>query len=104
MLASVQSPFSPTSCTEGLKVQELKYSLRSILLVSRHINDACLVLSRVSAANLHSLYIMATQKLPSIVDKMDVRGKLTFYSLYKQINDGDADLFPDTHKMTSPPK
>ena len=50
---------------------------------------------------MHSLYIMATQKLPTIIDKVDARAKLTFYSLYKQINEGDADLFPGTDKETS---
>lgn len=38
---------------------------------------------------------MASQKLPSIVQTVDARGKLTLYSLYKQINEGDAD---DTHE------
>ena len=58
------------------------------------------VLQRVSAANMHSLYLMAIQKLPSIISKVDTRAKLTFYSLYKQINEGDADLFPGTQEMT----
>jgi acyl-CoA-binding protein len=49
---------------------------------------------------MHSLYLMAIQKLPSIVSKVDTRAKLTFYSLYKQINEGDADLFPGTQEMT----
>lgn len=57
-------------------------------------------MQRVSAANMHSLYLMAIQKLPSIVSKVDTRAKLTFYSLYKQINEGDADLFPGTQEIT----
>lgn len=47
---------------------------------------------------------MATQKLPSILEKIDSRGKLTFYSLYKQINEGDADEAPDNEEVTSPVK
>ena len=47
---------------------------------------------------------MATQKLPSILDKVDSRGKLTFYSLYKQINEGDADDAPGNDEVTNPIK
>ena len=49
---------------------------------------------------MHSLYLMAIQKLPTVIGKVDTRAKLTFYSLYKQINEGDADLFPGTQEMT----
>ena len=55
----------------------------------------------VSAANIHSLYLMATQKLPSITAKLDAKTKLTFYSLYKQINEKDADEVPGNHEVTS---
>ena len=55
----------------------------------------------MSAANIHSLYLMANQKLPSITDKLDAKTKLTFYSLYKQINEKDADEVPGNHEVTS---
>jgi acyl-CoA-binding protein len=44
---------------------------------------------------------MATQKLPSIAEKLDAKTKLTFYSLYKQINEKDADEVPGNQEVTS---
>eukprot|EP00347_Sterkiella_histriomuscorum_P017214 403350242 len=59
---------------------------------------------KIDKQNQFSLYLMATQKLPSILDKVDSRGKLTFYSLYKQINEGDADEAPGNDEITNPIK
>ena len=47
---------------------------------------------------------MASQKLKSIIGTVDPRGKLTFYSLYKQINEGDADDVPGNADITEPMK
>ena len=47
---------------------------------------------------------MATEKLKLIADKVDNKAKLTFYSLYKQNNEGDADDLPDQHEATNPIK
>ena len=58
----------------------------------------------VNANNLHSLYLMATQKLPSVNKSIDGRALLTFYSLYKQINEGDGDEVPGNDKVTEPRK
>lgn len=55
----------------------------------------------MSAANLHALYLIATQKLPSKVGTMESRGRLTLYSLYKQINESDADEVPGNRDVTS---
>lgn len=57
----------------------------------------------ISKANLSSLYLMASQKLPSVVSGFDNASKLTFYSLFKQINEGDADV-PGTEEVTEPTK
>ena len=56
---------------------------------------------KVSPVNVHNLYLMSSQKLPSIVSKIDKQGNLTFYSLYKQINEGDADEVPGNKEVTS---
>jgi acyl-CoA-binding protein len=37
---------------------------------------------------------MATQKMPTIAKNLDAKAKLTLYSLYKQINEKDADEVP----------
>lgn len=47
---------------------------------------------------------MATQKLPTILKTVDDKGKLTFYSLYKQINECDADEVPGNQEATQPTK
>ena len=47
---------------------------------------------------------MASQKLPSIIQKVDTKGKLTFYSLFKQMTEGDADDAPDNDQVTNPIK
>ena len=52
-------------------------------------------MSKIEKKNAHSLYKMATEKLKMIANKVDTKGKLTFYSLYKQTNEGDADDLPD---------
>lgn len=52
---------------------------------------------------MSSLYLMASQKLPSVVSGFDNASKLTFYSLFKQINEGDADV-PGTEEVTEPTK
>ncbi len=52
-------------------------------------------MSIIDKGNFMALYKMATAKLKAITDKVDNRGKLTFYSLYKQVTQGDADEMPD---------
>ena len=61
-------------------------------------------MSKIEKKNAHSLYKMATEKLKMIANKVDTKGKLTFYSLYKQTNEGDADDLPDQHEATNPIK
>ena len=53
---------------------------------------------------MQSLYLMAVQKLPSIVKTLPNTIKLTFYSLYKQINESDADEVPGNEAVTDPIK
>lgn len=60
--------------------------------------------TKVTKSNMQSLYLMATQKLPVIVKGLEARVRLTFYSLYKQINEGDADEVPGTEELTDPIK
>lgn len=47
---------------------------------------------------------MAVQKLPVIVKGLDSATKLTFYSLYKQVNEGNADENPEHEEVTDPIK
>lgn len=61
-------------------------------------------IKKIEKANTFSLYLMATQKLPSILEKIDARAKITFYALYKQINEGDADDAPGNEEVTNPIK
>ena len=60
--------------------------------------------AKLTKANMQSLYLMATQKLPSVVKTLDTATKLTLYSLYKQINEGDADEVPGNETVTEPTK
>ena len=53
--------------------------------------------------DIETLYKMAAAKFPMIVGSVDARGKLTFYSLYKQINEGDADV-PGNKELHDPIK
>lgn len=61
-------------------------------------------IKKIDKANLSSIFLLATQKLPSIIGTVDTRGKLTFYSLYKQANEGDADEVPGNEEVTEPTK
>jgi acyl-CoA-binding protein len=72
---------------------------KSLISVKQDI-DIKEIEEKVTKANLHSLYLMASQKLPSIVGTVDSKGKLTLYSLYKQINEGDADDVPENEQLT----
>lgn len=56
--------------------------------------DTTYLIKHVSPSNIHSLYLMATQKMPTIAKNLDAKAKLTLYSLYKQINEKDADEVP----------
>jgi hypothetical protein len=47
---------------------------------------------------------MAIQKLPLIAKDLDSKTSLTFYSLYKQVNEGGADDLPDNESSTAPVK
>ncbi|CDW85245.1 acyl-binding protein [Stylonychia lemnae] len=99
-----------TAITIGffLKIKKQKSSVFTDIIINRNfkyqsqLND--LDIKQIDKQNTHSLYIMATQKLPTILEKVDSRGKLTFYSLYKQITEGDADEAPDNDQVTNPVK
>ena len=61
-------------------------------------------IKKIDKANLASIFLLSTQKLPSVIKDIDSRGKLTFYSLYKQANEGDVDEVPGNDEVTEPTK